>query len=156
MISEKNKAKLNLLSTEDVAKILKLNVQVVTRKLQYKEIEGYKLGKDWRVSEEQLIEYLENNSNKKPKASEKDRVLQTYFEGNKLKSIPSSRKKRNYILEFLVSKLEYNRVYPEKELNAFLKEYHDDVCTLRREFIMTKLMTRKNGNYKVISFKAEN
>jgi len=52
------------------------------------------------------------------------------------------------VLEYLVSKLE-NRVYSEEEINAFLRRYHPDFCTLRREFIMNRLMVRKEGKYKI-------
>jgi len=151
-ISDENKARLNLLTTQDVAEILKLNIQVVAKKLKTGEMEGYKLGKDWRISEIQLMNYLEKNCNKKTKLSEQDRVISTYLKNDKLQSIPATRKKRQYILEFLVSKLDADKVYTEKEINSFLKLYHDDVCTLRREFIMNKMMIRKDGKYKVIKF----
>ena len=39
-------AELQLFTSAEVAQILKMNGQVVTRKLQAGEIEGYKLGKD--------------------------------------------------------------------------------------------------------------
>jgi hypothetical protein len=39
-------------------------------------------------------------------------------------------------------------IYPELELNAILKNYHEDSATLRREFIGYKLMTRNDGIYR--------
>ena len=53
-----------------------------------------------------------------------------------------------------MSKLE-NRVYTEKEINEFLSRYHPDVCTLRREFIMNRLMVRKDGKYKIMTWNQE-
>ncbi len=44
-------------TSAEIAEILKMNPQVIARKLQAGEIEGYKLGKDWRVSKDQLLRY---------------------------------------------------------------------------------------------------
>ena len=42
--------------------------------------------------------------------------------------------------------------YTEAEINAFLKPYHSDICTLRRELIVNKLMVRSAGKYKVVGW----
>jgi hypothetical protein len=52
------------------------------------------------------------------------------------------------LLQWLVQKFEIDRDYPELELNAILKKYHEDSAILRREFIGYKLMTRTNGIYR--------
>jgi excisionase family DNA binding protein len=150
---------LRLFTSAEVAEILRLNPQVVARKLQAGEIPGYKLGKDWRVSESQLAQYLERNTNRSetPKnllsadAKKSAKAIRTFIVDGKLKSIPTMRSKRLPILRYLVSKLEAHRVYPEAELNRFLETFHSDVCTLRREFIMNGLMVRKDGKYKVVA-----
>ena len=36
-------------TTNEIAEMLKMNVQVIARKLKYGELPGYKIGKDWRV-----------------------------------------------------------------------------------------------------------
>lgn len=56
-------ARLRLFTSTEVAGLLKMNSQVIARKLQSGEIEGYKLGRDWRVSESQLIDFLEKHRN---------------------------------------------------------------------------------------------
>ena len=56
-------ANLRFFTSAEVAEILKMHPQVITRKLQAGDIAGYKLGKDWRVSEAQLLEFLERHSN---------------------------------------------------------------------------------------------
>ena len=150
---EKNQnlqSSLRFFTSAEVAEILKMNAQVIARKLQAGEIEGYKIGKDWRVSEQQLIGFLERHSNK-PK-SPSDKIISTFFENGKLKSIPTVRNKRLVVLKYLVEKLDPKRVYSEVEINEFLKKIHPDVCTLRREFIMNKLMVRKDGKYKVMTW----
>lgn len=147
---------LRFFTSLEVAEILKMHPQVITRKLQAGEIAGYKLGKDWRVSEAQLHEFLARHLNRSALARDNQhagdvdaRVVDTFIVNGKLKSIPVQRTKRLAVLKHLVDKLDANRVYGESEINDFLSAYHSDVCTLRREFIMNKLMVRKNGKYKV-------
>lgn len=149
-LSPEFRSTLSLLTVTEVADVLKLNAQVVSRKLAKGEIEGYKLGKDWRVSERQLLDYLEARSNRSGDP-ESDKVLRNFMRGGKLKEIPAQRKKRDVVLRHIVATLDPMRVYPEKALNEILAAYHSDVCTLRREMIMTKLMVRKDGNYKVVA-----
>jgi excisionase family DNA binding protein len=152
METEKNESdsRLKFYTSAEVAEILKMNPQVIARKLLAGEIAGYKIGKDWRVSEAQLFEFLEKHSNKKTDPESK--IVETFFEDGRLKSIPTKRSKRILILKYLVSQLDSNKIYTEDEINKFLSAYHSDVCTLRREFIMNKLMVRKNGKYKVVTW----
>lgn len=141
---------LKLYTSTEVAEVLRMNPQVITRKLQAGEIPGYKIGKDWRVSEQHLLQFLETLSNQRVK-NPGQAVLDAFFQDGKLKSIPATRSKRLVVLRHLVSKLDAGKVYQESEINEFLKNVHSDYCTLRREFIMNKLMVRKNGKYKVIA-----
>lgn len=67
----------------------------------------------------------------------------------KLKHIPAQLKKKLIILEHLVGQLEKGRTYTEKELNAFIKNYHPDFATIRREFIMHQFMFRENEIYEL-------
>jgi DNA-binding transcriptional ArsR family regulator len=76
------------------------------------------------------------------------KVLKSFVENERIAEIPASRKKRFVILKWLVQKFEIDRDYPELELNAILKNYHEDSATLRREFIGYKLMTRNDGIYR--------
>jgi hypothetical protein len=75
------------------------------------------------------------------------KVLKTYFEGDRLTQIPSMRKKRNVILNWLVGQFETGTRYPEARINEVIKRHHPDSATLRREMIMTGLMERKDGVY---------
>jgi hypothetical protein len=45
--------------------------------------------------------------------------------------------------------LEKGRKYSEKELNAFIKNFHEDFATIRREFIMHQIMFRENEIYEL-------
>ncbi|MGE0632639.1 MAG: DUF2087 domain-containing protein [Pseudobdellovibrionaceae bacterium] len=143
---------LTFFTSAEIADILKMHPQVIARKLQCGEIDGYKLGKDWRVSKEQLLRYLARHSNQKIQKSPENKTVETFFVDGKLKSIPATRSKRVHVLRHLVSKLDERKVYTEVEINNFLKPFHSDICTLRREMIINKLMVRNDGKYKVVSW----
>lgn len=80
----------------------------------------------------------------------KQSVIKNFFTAaGKLKSIPAQLKKKLIVLEYIVSQLEKDRKYTEKELNEFIKGYHEDFATLRREFIMHQFMFRENEIYEL-------
>lgn len=74
-------------------------------------------------------------------------VLGHFLVGGRLTRIPAQRKKRAVVLTFLARQFETARRYPEAEVNERLRVYHDDVCTLRRELVMGKLLQREGGVY---------
>ena len=82
-----------------------------------------------------------------PKSDEKARVVATFIKDGRLVSIPAQYKKRRYVMEELARSFEWGRLYDEKEVNAILKTFHDDVASLRREFIDQRIMMRENGRY---------
>ncbi len=139
-------------TSSEVADILKMHPQVIARKLQAGEIEGYKLGKDWRVSKVQLLRYLERHSNQNTGKSTEEKTVGAFFVNGKLKSIPAARSRRLLVLKHLVTRLDAKKIYTETELNDFLKPFHSDICTLRRELIINKLMVRNRGKYKVVGW----
>ncbi|MFD0589008.1 metalloregulator ArsR/SmtB family transcription factor [Paenibacillus sp. GCM10027627] len=67
----------------------------------------------------------------------------------KLKHIPSQLKKKLIVLEHMAAGLEKGKAYSEKELNEFIKLYHEDFATLRREFIMHQFMFREQEIYEL-------
>jgi len=75
------------------------------------------------------------------------KILKTYFEGDRLTLIPTMRKKRNVILNWLATQFEPGVRYPEARVNQIIKRHHPDSATLRREMVMTGLMERKSGVY---------
>jgi excisionase family DNA binding protein len=142
---------LDLLTAKEVADILKMNPQVVLRKLLARRMPGFKLGKDWRVSKADLKKWLKDHSNQGKRQS--DKVAEPFFSPDgTLKAIPAQRKKRVAVLEAILRSFEPNRVYPEKEVNEIIRRFHSDFCTIRREFIMEKMMVRLDGKYKVNGF----
>lgn len=75
------------------------------------------------------------------------KVLRDFFDGERLKEIPASRKKRVVVLEWLVNRFEQGREYTEREVNEIITRHHPDPATIRREFIGYGMMTRKDGIY---------
>jgi len=144
--SEKTEG-LRFYTTNEIAEMLQMNVQVIARKLQYGELTGYKIGKDWRVKESDLLEWLEKNSNR-DKLNPGERIVGRFLKKGKFEVLPVQRKKRIYILEHILRQFELNRIYPEKEVNEIISRFHDDYCRVRREFVDETMMNRKNGKYR--------
>ena len=139
-----------LYTAAEVAELLRLNHQVVQRKLQAGDIPGYRIGRDWRVEHSQLMGWLEKHSNRRT-SSDSAKVLRAFLdEEGRLRSIPASRAKRAVVLEYLAEHLEAGRTYRERELSDVLRRFHDDVATLRRELVGAKLVVRTtDGIYKL-------
>ena len=77
----------------------------------------------------------------------RQRVLDSFFEYGRLKSIPAQRKKERICLEEIAKELELGRPYPERELNQVLLRFHQDYCTLRRGMISEGILRREEGLY---------
>lgn len=80
-------------------------------------------------------------------AKYRQRVLDSFFEYGKLKTIPAQRKKERIILEELVKAFEPGRFYTEREVNIIIADYYDDFCTLRRDMVDEKLLGRSREAY---------
>ena len=83
----------------------------------------------------------------KREAEYRRRVIDSFFEYGKLKSIPVQRKKERIILEEIAKSFEVGKVYTEREVNIIIADFHDDFCTIRRDMISEKIMAREDGKY---------
>ncbi|MCA1039671.1 DUF2087 domain-containing protein [Bacillus infantis] len=82
--------------------------------------------------------------------NEKQKVIENFItKEGKLKNIPAQRKKKLFIFEHIASGLKMGKKYPEKELNEYIKKFHEDYATIRREFIINHFMYRENGIYEL-------
>ncbi len=102
-----------------------------------------------------VLELIAGASDQQPQQEQREeqyrkRVIETFFEYGRLKSIPAQRKKERICLEEIVRALEPGRVYEEPELNEVLLAYHEDYCTLRRDMIGEGLLTREGTRYRRI------
>lgn len=83
-------------------------------------------------------------------AEERTAIINNFFtKDGKLKNYPAQRKKKLVVLAHMVKGLEFGKVYPEKEINEYLKQFHEDYATLRRELIMCQYMYRENNQYEL-------
>src|SRR6266705_4179738 len=80
-----------------------------------------------------------------PKSDERARVVATFIKDGRLVSIPAQYKKRRYVMEELARSFDWGRLYDEKEDNAILKTFHDDVTSLRIEMINEKIIINEDG-----------
>ena len=73
------------------------------------------------------------------------KVLRDYLEDGRLKTIPAQRKKRDVILRHILREFEPGCRYAETEVNEIISRFHEDYATIRREFIMRRMMDREGG-----------
>jgi hypothetical protein len=81
---------------------------------------------------------------------EKQKVINNFFSADgKLTHIPAQRKKKLFVFEHIIEGLKAGVKYEEKEINEYIKQFHEDYATIRREFIINHFMYRENGIYEM-------
>ena len=75
------------------------------------------------------------------------KILDNFVDGQRLREIPVSYKKRLTILKWLVGFFEPDISYTESQVNAILKLHHQDCATIRREMIGCGMLAREKGIY---------
>jgi hypothetical protein len=89
---------------------------------------------------EQIVDY--------PDATrEEATVLQRFIRGGHLLSIPMQHGKRLVVLHYLARKFEPGQRYTERQVNAVIRELHDDYAALRRYLVDEGLLSREAGVY---------
>lgn len=78
---------------------------------------------------------------------ERERTLATFFEGPRLVRLPSSEKRRTWVLERVATMLDPDRIYQEREVNAILRPIFDDVASLRRALVDLGFLRRRGDRY---------
>lgn len=80
---------------------------------------------------------------------DKRKVLENFFDGDRLTAIPSQRRKKEIVFEEILRRIPRRETYTERELSDYIAEIHGDFCTIRREFIMGRYMEREAGTYRL-------
>lgn len=136
-------------TTSELAKKLKMNVQVITRKVQAGEIEAYKIGKDWRIPEQSVYEWLEDLSNKhKPHSRKVSQKAAIPAPGSGLPTSKRDSSKRMFLLEYILAQFEPSRSYSEEEVDHTIARYHNDSEAIRDEFLTEHMMEMVDGQYR--------
>lgn len=75
------------------------------------------------------------------------KVLEAFFDGDRLVSIPVQRKKKLIVLQRIAESITPDTVYDEASVSALIERFHPDYCTIRRDMISEGLLRRENGLY---------
>jgi hypothetical protein len=78
---------------------------------------------------------------------EQREVLRNFLIDGHLTAIPAVRSKRLVVLDYLASRFEPGRVYPEREVNFVLGTVHPDYAALRRYLVDEGFLERREGFY---------
>lgn len=82
----------------------------------------------------------------------REKVIETFFDGDRLLSIPAKRSKKEIVFEEILRRLPpppSKGSYTERQLSKLIERHHGDFCTIRRELIMGRYMTRDRGRYQL-------
>jgi hypothetical protein len=75
-------------------------------------------------------------------------TLAPFVRDGRISKIPVAAEKQKILMRWLVERFEEGRTYPEREVNAILKEVHPDFAALRRMLIDYRNMKRDHGVYR--------
>lgn len=100
-----------------------------------------------------ILDILQEKSDETDLQQQRDieyrqRVIDTFFEYGKLKSIPAQQKKERIVLEVIAQAFEYDQMYSEREVNIIIADFHDDFCTIRRDMVGEHLLERDAEGYR--------
>lgn len=80
----------------------------------------------------------------------REAALHNFFsEDGRLKQIPAQRKRKLMVFEHMLDGLKVGEKYSEPQINAHILRFHEDYCTIRREFIINHFMYREHGVYEL-------
>lgn len=111
------------------------------------ESEGQK--RIWSINQQLLDDVNTPAPTPTPVDPDQARTLRIFFDGERLRSIPTKRKARVAVLVELLRWFEPGRDYTEREVNDILRRAHDDVALLRRELVDYRYLVREAGIYRV-------
>lgn len=75
------------------------------------------------------------------------RVLASFLKDGRITAFPAALKKQLVLLKWIARQIEPDREYSEKEISAFLAQFHEDYATIRRELVDWHFMAREAGRY---------
>jgi len=127
-------------TTAELAQKLKMNAQVITRKVKAGEIYAFKIGKDWRIPDSAVKEWLERQDNQE-KLSSRD----SNSEAADKSSLPS---RHRHLLEYILAQLEPDRSYSEEELKHLVARQYQNWAEIYGELLTTGMVKRDGARVK--------
>ena len=121
---------------------------VTSRKEQYYTV--YTLNEaltQMRLAELFCEESAEEDEARQREDAYRKKVIESFFDGEQLKSIPVQRKKKLIVLEKIAECFIPGQVYEEAALSETIARIHPDYCTIRRDMISEGILRRENGKY---------
>ena len=88
-----------------------------------------------------MIDFLDINSPELQR--DRQQVEKSFFRDGRLKH-----SKRNIAYLIILQEFEFDRDYPEKEVNEIISNIYEDYCDVRRYFVEHGWMSRSNGIYR--------
>jgi hypothetical protein len=84
----------------------------------------------------------------KPALDDRAKTLTRFLRDGQLTGWPVQPKRQRWLLEEIVERFAVDRRYPEREIDAELKQVHPpDHCTVRRALVDAGLLRRADGLY---------
>jgi hypothetical protein len=74
-------------------------------------------------------------------------VLQRFFREGRLLALPTQHSRRLVVLDHIARVFELGVRYPERDVNAMLRAFYDDVAALRRYLVDEGYLSRDHGIY---------
>lgn len=87
---------------------------------------------DWRESGVAFIRMLGERTMLRVLGIGERQVLRNFFDGERLKAIPSQQKKRRIVLKWLAGRFQPGLRYSERQVNDLIRKHHPDFAALRR------------------------
>lgn len=82
------------------------------------------------------------------KTLDPEKVIRSFIDAQgRLKQIPVKQGKLQIVLAHLAAQFAPGQRYPESAVNETLKRFHEDFCTLRRNLVDYRFLSRENGEY---------
>jgi excisionase family DNA binding protein len=141
--------KTEFFTTSELAQKLKMNVQVITRKVQAGEIHAYKIGKDWRIPEHSVVDWLEKNSNRNGKSETRPTPVRRA--NKKPGGVSINEPRRTALLEYIMAQFEPQREYSEQHVDRIIARHHSDTSSVRSELVALGMLTNDRGQYSRVS-----
>src|SRR5699024_8941337 len=95
-----------------------------------------------RIGDEGMVENFDITD------EEKSNIIRNFIDDTgKLTALPAQRKKKLILLEYMLRGLEHGKLYKEIEINEHIKQYYQDIATIRRELVLGQFMYHHNSMY---------